>query len=100
MSLDIRAKTARYYDLSPDPPDDLAFYRVRLPSDNASVLELGCGTGRVLVPIASSCGYIQGLDSSEAMLDICQKKLSTAGVPETQGISTPLFTQFCRDRNC
>ena len=89
---DIRAKTARYYDLSSDAPGrfhDLAFYRGRLPSDHASVLELGCGTGRVLVPLAPACGFIHGIDSSEAMLAICRKKLSEANVPETQAQVAP-----------
>ena len=66
MQDDIRAETAQYYDTNPAIPDDIAFYKARLPSSDASVLELGCGTGRVLHPLAASCGFIYGIDWSWA----------------------------------
>ena len=72
---DIRFEVARYYDLNPEPPVDIPFYRALVPSPQASVLELGCGTGRVLIPFARSCGFIHGIDSSQAMLQICREKL-------------------------
>ena len=81
---DPRARAARYYDFIPTAPDDLLFYQEHLPSSEASVLELGCGTGRVLVPLSQSCGYIHGVDSSEAMLAICRRKLSEAGIPASR----------------
>jgi SAM-dependent methyltransferase len=56
MANDIRAKAAQYYDLCPDMPADVPFYRSFIPSLEARVLELGCGTGRVLVPLAEKCG--------------------------------------------
>jgi SAM-dependent methyltransferase len=40
------------------------------------VLELGCGTGRVLLPLADHCGYIHGVDISEGMIAICKRKLA------------------------
>ena len=49
--MDIRTDAARYYDLDPDVPDDLPFYRNLVPSKDARVLELGCGTG---TPTSSS----------------------------------------------
>ena len=58
MQNDIRAEAAKYYDVNPEIPDDIAFYQARLPSSDASVLELGCGTGRVLLPLAVSCGFM------------------------------------------
>src|SRR5438552_2276653 len=84
MAIDIRDEVARFYDLNPDLPDDLPFYRALLPSPGAAVLELGCGTGRVLVPLASGCGYIHGLDASEAMLEICRRRLHEAGIPRAR----------------
>jgi SAM-dependent methyltransferase len=39
------------------------------------VLELGCGTGRVLLPTARAGIHITGLDLSQSMLDICREKL-------------------------
>jgi SAM-dependent methyltransferase len=79
--MDIRAGAAGYYDLNPHTPDDVSFYETNIPSPDASVLELGCGTGRVLLPLVESCEYIQGIDSSEAMLAICRKKLLEEGIP-------------------
>jgi len=40
------------------------------------VLELGCGTGRVLIPTARAGVQICGLDSSKYMLDRCREKLA------------------------
>ncbi len=80
MSVDIRSGIARYYDLDPVPFDDIPFYLKEIPSPEVSILELGCGTGRVLIPLTKVCGYVHGIDSSEAMLAICERKLKEAGV--------------------
>jgi SAM-dependent methyltransferase len=80
MSNDIRAKAAQYYDLCPDMPADIPFYTSLVPYPEARVLELGRGTGRVLVPLAGARGYIHGLDLSEAMIDVCRIKLDAAGI--------------------
>jgi SAM-dependent methyltransferase len=79
--VNIREDAAKYYDIQSIPIDDVAFYRARIPSPEARVLELGCGTGRVLVPLASECGFIHGIDSSAAMLAQCREKLDRAGLP-------------------
>jgi SAM-dependent methyltransferase len=84
MKVDIRSKAARYYDLNPDFPDDIPFYRERIPSPDVKVLELGCGTGRVLVPLVQSCAYIEGIDLSEAMVSTCREKLRRASIPTSQ----------------
>src|SRR5919108_849207 len=81
MQNDIRAEAAQYYDTNPTIPDDIAFYRARLPSSDASVLELGCGTGRVLLPLAAWCGLMHGIDQSHAMLARCLQKLQAAAIP-------------------
>jgi SAM-dependent methyltransferase len=69
---------ARFYDFDPTVPEDLAFYRA-LVTPRSRVLELGCGTGRVLVPLAPSCATLWGLDSSPAMLELCREKLRSTG---------------------
>ena len=84
MSDDIRAEAAKYYDVNPTIPDDIAFYQARLPLSDASVLELGCGTGRVLLPLAAVCGFIHGMDRSQAMLARCLQKLQAAAIPPTK----------------
>src|SRR5215813_2236334 len=99
MSTDTRAQAAQYYDLSPDRPADVPFYRGLLPSPTARVLELGCGTGRVLVSLAGECGYIQGLDLSEAMVAICNRKLEAAGIAPTKArVEVQDITNFALDQ--
>jgi len=48
---------------------DVDFYVARAVAAGGPVLELGCGTGRILIPSARTGVEIAGLDSSEAMLD-------------------------------
>jgi SAM-dependent methyltransferase len=78
--MDIREKTAKYYDLWSLPYDDIPFYLDRIPSINSSVLELGCGTGRVLTQLANHCGSYHGMDNSEAMIHICHEKIQNTGI--------------------
>lgn len=80
--MDIPESAAQYYDLSPEFPRDIPFYEQLIPSAKAWILELGCGTGRVLVPLSRQCGFIYGLDSSQAMLARCAAKLEAEGIPE------------------
>jgi len=40
------------------------------------VLEIGCGTGRVLIPTARAGVEITGLDSAPSMLAVCRAKLA------------------------
>jgi len=99
MAMDIRAEAAKYYDLWPLPFDDIGFYKERIPSPGSTVLELGCGTGRVLVPLASCCGYIHGLDCSEAMLTICREKLKKADIDTNKAyVEVADITDFALSR--
>jgi SAM-dependent methyltransferase len=81
MKSDIRQEAAQFYDLNPNFPQDIPFYRELLPSLSASVLELGCGTGRVMTALASHCAFIQGIDISPAMVDLCRSKIAGLGLP-------------------
>jgi SAM-dependent methyltransferase len=58
---------------------DVQFYIDCAVKSGGSVLELGCGTGRVLIPTAQAGCKITGLDVSAYMLDKCREKL--AGLP-------------------
>src|SRR5712692_6062861 len=99
MAPDIRAQAAKYYDLSPDTPKDVSFYKGLLPSPAARVLELGCGTGRVLLPLAEATAYIHGLDRSEAMIAVCQRKLEAAGLPTAKAqVEVKDITDFALDQ--
>ena len=99
MAIDIPAGSARYYDLLPVPFNDVPFYVAQASSPETSVLELGCGTGRVLVPLADCCGYIHGLDISEAMLSLCRGKLKEARIDADKAcVEAADITDFALDR--
>src|SRR3954449_9387838 len=60
---------ARLYDrLFPGGEPAIAFYRAQADRQGGSVLELGCGTGHKLLPIASDGHPCTGLDLSSEML--------------------------------
>jgi SAM-dependent methyltransferase len=86
MGVDIREAAAKFYDLQPSPfnGQDISLYISLIPTSQSQVLELGCGTGRVLVPLARHCAYIHGVDISESMLAICRHKLAHHGIPPAQ----------------
>ncbi|MBI2299494.1 MAG: class I SAM-dependent methyltransferase [Armatimonadetes bacterium] len=70
--------TARFYDdFGPyrERPD-VAFYVEEAQRSGGPVLELGCGTGRVLLPTARAGIAITGLDASEAMLAQCRRRVA------------------------
>jgi SAM-dependent methyltransferase len=46
------------------------------------ILELGCGTGRVLVPLAAAGHQVTGIDHSAAMLDRARMAFADAGVSD------------------
>jgi SAM-dependent methyltransferase len=99
MPIDIREEAAKFYDANPSAPDDIPFYLALIPSSNASVLELGCGTGRVTLPLSQRCGYVHGLDISPAMLSICQKKLAEANIPPSKAcVELADITRFALER--
>ncbi|MCI0440541.1 MAG: class I SAM-dependent methyltransferase [Chloroflexi bacterium] len=54
--------------------DDIPFYLEEAVQSGGPVLELGCGTGRVTIPIARAGVDIIGLDFSEAMLEVARRK--------------------------
>lgn len=58
---------------------DVRFYAEEAARVDTPILEIGCGTGRVLLPIARAGGTITGLDSSPAMLDRLRARLSAEG---------------------
>ena len=57
---------------------DVGFYveEASRTGDARRVLELGCGTGRVLLPLARAGHSVTGIDASAAMLARCRAKLA------------------------
>jgi len=54
---------------------DVTFFVEAAQKSGGPVLEVGCGTGRVLIPTARAGIEIVGLDLSAHMLDVCQERL-------------------------
>jgi SAM-dependent methyltransferase len=81
MKTDIRSAAAKFYDLNPNVPLDVPFYQALIPAPTATILELGCGTGRVTLSLAAHCRTIRGIDLSPAMVGLCLDKLSRANLP-------------------
>lgn len=79
-SLFVRAYDA-FYD---DPPaylaGDIAYYRTLAARTGGGVLELGCGTGRVAIPLAAAGYRVVGVDLSEGMLQHARQR--AASLPE------------------
>ena len=72
---------ARLYDLMfPGGGPAVDFYRAAADRQGGSVLELGCGTGHKLIPIASDGHPSVGLDLSSAMLAEARRKADERGV--------------------
>ncbi len=54
---------------------DVAFFVLAARESGGPVLEVGCGTGRVLIPTARAGIEITGLDLSPNMLAVCRERL-------------------------
>jgi SAM-dependent methyltransferase len=54
---------------------DVAFYVAMAREGKGPVLEVGCGTGRITLPLIETGHEIYGVDASPAMLKILRRKL-------------------------
>ena len=66
-----------YDDLLSGEKTDIKYYTDLLNESDGPVLELACGTGRVLIPLIKAGIPCYGIDLSEDMLDIARKKLAS-----------------------
>ena len=76
-STDDYAPSAPFYDHVPFYRDraDVAFYVEEAENAKGPVLEVACGSGRVLIPTARAGSNIVGLDASTEMLTRCRSSL-------------------------
>src|SRR4029077_2093045 len=77
-AIDYRQVSAKYYDdayATKEDLPDLEFYVDMAKANGGPVLELACGTGRILLPIAREGISIHGVDNSLPMLNVLQDKL-------------------------
>jgi len=62
---------------------DVAFWRRLAAVAAGPILELGCGTGRIALPIAKDGIAVTGIDRSEAMLARARRRIARARVSRT-----------------
>ena len=70
---------AKYYDAAYSAKEDLVdrdFYLDLAREYGGPVLELGCGTGRITLPLARQGVDVTGIDASRAMLEVLRAKLA------------------------
>lgn len=61
---------------------DIEFWQRLAAAQAGSVLELGCGTGRLAVPVARTGVHLVGIDRSAPMLARAQSRLKRAGLAD------------------
>jgi ubiquinone/menaquinone biosynthesis C-methylase UbiE len=74
---------AEYWDLfgaSTAGWDDREFFRELIRRHGQPVLDVGCGTGRLLFDFMEHGWDVDGIDISPAMLDVCEQKADELGV--------------------
>lgn len=78
--IDFYKKSAFFYDHDPWVKSlsetDVPFYLGYAAKYSEEILDIGCGTGRVLIPLALNGFSVFGIDSSESMLEVLTAKIS------------------------
>jgi SAM-dependent methyltransferase len=70
------ARFAKFYDAyTADYADDIPFYLAAVAGTQPPLLEVGCGSGRILVPLLRAGHTVAGVDISQEMLALAQSKL-------------------------
>lgn len=94
MSDNVYEQIARYYDLTHDQlTQDIPYILQLARQSEGPVLELGCGSGRLLIPLARAGHRVVGVDNSPAMLArarIRLQKLSSAQRMQVQLLSADM----------
>jgi SAM-dependent methyltransferase len=78
-------ETARFYDFDYECylsftglRDDVQFYLEEAGGTRGEILDVACGTGRVLLPLAAAGYRVRGIDLSRSMLAELERKLASA----------------------
>ena len=58
---------------------EVAWYVAHLPRNEGIVLEAMAGSGRLLMPLLDEGFQVHGVDSSEARIASCEKRLAASG---------------------
>ena len=62
---------------------DTAFYREIIRDNGEPALDVGCGTGRILLQFLEDGMDVEGLDNAPEMLDICERDAAGRGLRPT-----------------
>lgn len=78
MSLDL---IAEYYDLLyGNFAEDWSMWETLTEGIDGPILEVGCGTGRLLLPLAEAGHTLTGIDLAQVAMDAAQAKIKAAGL--------------------
>jgi SAM-dependent methyltransferase len=83
---DFQGFVAEHYDLWFSDAHNLldyVFYKGYVTDNQGPALEIGCGTGRMLLPFLQEGLDVDGVDYSEDMLHICKSKAVQLGLAPT-----------------
>lgn len=69
---------------------DLPFWLGLARKQGSPILELGCGTGRVLIPLATAGYTLYGLDLDPGMLEVCRQGVPSAVADDVHTIQADL----------
>jgi ubiquinone/menaquinone biosynthesis C-methylase UbiE len=89
---------AEFYDQDYNFTGDIGFYLEHAQNFGSPILELACGTGRVLPPLAEAGYKIYGVDISEYMLAICRRKVEEMGLQGRVRLVQADMARFKLDR--
>ena len=68
-----------WYEFNREGPE-IAYLKQLIPSTGQPVLDVGCGAGRLLVPLAKAGFDVDGADVSSDMLERCTQHARSEGV--------------------
>ena len=69
----------KFYDKFIAPNQDTGFKRIyTLIPENSSVIDIGCGTGRLALQLANSCKSVTGVDISLKNINVAKTKLKSS----------------------
>src|SRR5687768_16629107 len=78
--------------------DDVGYYLQLCKTQSGRCLELGCGTGRILLPLLEGGVDIHGIDQSPGMLEELQRLAAEQHMEPKVSLGT--LTDFYSDKPC
>jgi ubiquinone/menaquinone biosynthesis C-methylase UbiE len=81
-------------DSVPITSENLPFYVELMAASSGVVVELGVGNGRICIEVAKRGRRVVGVDSSEAILELCRKRAVEAGMEDRLELVRGDFRDF------